>query len=396
MSDINDRLAALDPAAHDPYRARNLDEMITRIVASSPSGAARSAWWQRVQLRIAGTLILGTLIGAGTAALVAGGPNLAALAIQTNVAHHPGVFASAENVARPYAETDFVPAASLTKSSAATPSTSPSFKLSLPADGAREAVRLASVFHIMGAARRSGSNWTVTSSSGAALDYQTSGTAPQWYFSSTTPKVAPATATSSVVVVMPSHATLSQDALVVLKRLGFDYSVASPVYSESTLSTTGANGAPSSQSQEEVSYTVTVRGLDTDQSVTFSVDAHNTLVYAQGPAFNVRAAINYPLQGPLDGVSALNTLERAAFPLPAEGTSAPGPTIVHARLSSASISLATFRLQNGTSWLLPLYTFTGRVAQKSGTPARRTWSEIAIKPSFVRLSPSEARSLLNN
>src|ERR1700679_3227382 len=100
MSDINDRLAALDPAAHDPYQARNLDEMIARIVTSSPSGAARSAWWQRVQLRIAGTLILGTLIGAGTAALVAGGPTLAALAIQTNVAHHPGVFAT-ENAAQP-------------------------------------------------------------------------------------------------------------------------------------------------------------------------------------------------------------------------------------------------------------------------------------------------------
>ena len=95
MSDINDRLAALDPAAHDPYHAHNLDQMISRIVASSPSGAARSAWWQRVQLRIAGTLILGTLVGAGTLAVVGGGPSLATLAIQTTVTHHPGTFATA-------------------------------------------------------------------------------------------------------------------------------------------------------------------------------------------------------------------------------------------------------------------------------------------------------------
>jgi hypothetical protein len=394
MSDINDRLAALDPAAHDPYRPRNLDEMIARIVTSSPSGAARSAWWQRVQLRIAGTLILGTLIGAGTAALVAGGPTLAALAIQTNVAHHPGVFAT-ENAAQPYMETRFVPAASLSASSPASPSI-PSFRLNPPKDSAREAVRLASVFHIVGAAHRSGNDWTVTSSSGAALDYQTSGTAPQWYYSSTSPKIAPATASSSVNVVMPSHATLNQDALVVLKRLGFNYSVASPVYSESTLSTTGAKGAPSSQSQEEVSYTVTVRGFSTDQSVTFSVDSHNSLVYAQGPAFDVKSGTNYPLQPPLDGVNALNTLERSAFPNPGAGTSAARPAVVRAQLTSASLSLATFRLQNGTSWLLPLYTFSGRVAQKSGTRTSRTWSEIPLTPSFVRLSPSEARSLLNN
>jgi hypothetical protein len=389
MSDINDRLAALDPAAHDPYQARNLDEMISRIVASSPSGAARSTWWQRVQLRIAATLILGTLVGAGTVAIVQGGPSLAALAIQTNVAQHPGAFSTAETP-QLYEETDFVPTASLTSSS---PSTSPSFKLNIPHDSAREADHLASVFHVVGAIHHSGNDWTVASSSGASLDYQTSGASPQWYYSSTTPTIAPATASSSVDVAMPSHAALDRVGLVYLKQLGFDYSVVSPVYSESTLSTTGAQ---SSQSQEEVSYTVSVHGLNTDQTVSFSVDAHNTLVYAQGPAFEVSTGTNYPLQSPLEGVNALNSIERAAFPSPSVGANAAGPAIVHAQLTSTSITLATFRLKNGTSWLLPLYTYSGSVTEKHGTPTSRTWSEIAIKPSYVRLSPSEARSLLNN
>jgi hypothetical protein len=395
MSDINDRLAALDPVARDPYRARNLDAMITRIVTSSPSGSARSAWWQRVQLRIAGTLILGTLIGAGTAAIVSGGPGLATLAIQSNVAPPPGAFAT-ENAAQLYKVTDFVATRSLTSSRAAHASTSPSFRMSFPRDSAREAALLASVFRVLGTTRHSHDDWTVTSSSGAALDYQTSGATPQWYFSSTTPKIAPATASSAVDVAMPSHATLNQDALVILQRLGFDYSVASPVYSESTQSITGASGAPATQSLEEVSYTVTVRGLDTDQSVSFSVDAHNSLVYAQGPAFVVRSGTNYPLQSPLNGVNTLNALERTTVPSAVAGATAPGPSIVHARLTSASISLKAFRLRNGTSWLLPLYTYSGHIAKSSGARASRTWSEIAITPSLVRLSPSEARSLLNN
>jgi hypothetical protein len=392
MSDVTERLAALDPAARDPYKARDLDQMITRIVSSSPSGTVRSAWWQRVQLRIGAALILGTAVGAGTVAIVSGGPTLAALAIQTAVTHHPGVFSTAKTP-ESYQETDFASAGSLLSSRPPT-STIPSFKMSIPKNSAHEAAHLASIFRVVGATRHRGNDWTVTSSSGAALDYQTSGTSPQWYYSLTTPSIAPATASSSTDSVMPSHGALNEDAHKYLKRLGFDYSVTSPVFSESTVSTT-TGGAPSSQGQEEVSYTVAVDGIDTDQTVSFSVDAQNTVVYAQGPAFEVGSGTHYPLESPRDGVSSLNVLERSAFPVPAVGASAASPAVVHARLTSESISLATFRLTNGTRWLLPLYTYSGSVS-RSNTTSVRTWSEIAIAPSYVRLTPSEARSLLNN
>jgi hypothetical protein len=324
-------------------------------------------------------------------ALLQGGAGLAPLAIQTNVARHPGTFNTTE-VPQSFEETNFVLAATLKPSSPE----SPSFKLSIPQHSAHEALRLASAFGVVGAVHRSGDDWTVTGSSGASLDYQTSGAAPQWYYSSTTPKIAPATASSSVDVAMPSHTALNRDALGYLKRLGFDYAVASPVYSESTLSTTGANGAQVSLGEEEVSYTVTVHRLDTDQTVSFSVNAHNALLYAQGPAFELSSGTNYPLQTPLEGVNALNSMERSTLSSPAVGTSAAGPAMVHAKITSESISLATFRLRNGTSWLLPLYTYSGSVAQKGGPPAAGTWSEIAIQPSYVRLSPTEARSVLNN
>jgi hypothetical protein len=393
MSDINDRLAALDPAALDPYHARDLDRMISRIVASSPSGAARSTWWQRVQVRIAGTLILGTAIGVSTLAAVQGGPSLTALAIQANVKSDPGVFASANAVE--IQETKFAPTPSLTSSNSARLSSTPSFELSTPKDGAREAVRLASAFHLVGTLQHHGHDWTVGSSSGASFDYQTSSAPPQWYYSSSTPKIAPATASSSVYVTMPRHATLAKDARRYLRRLGFNYSVVSPVYTESSVSTTNSKGAPRLQGQEQVTFRVAVHGIKTDQLVIFSVDAHNAVIYAQGPAFKVKSGTNYPLEGPLGGVNSLNALERRAFPRPSLGASAAGPALLHAKLASVSISLATFRLKNGTTWLLPLYTYSGSTATNNKATTR-TWSEIAIAPSYVKLSPSGALSLLNN
>ena len=133
----------------------------------------------------------------------------------------------------------------------------------------------------------SGDDWTVAaSSSGASFDYQTSGSTPQWYYSSTTPKIAPSTASSSTDVAMPSHAALNTDRPYVHEEVGLSLlgNLAGLLRSrrcQQQLPT----GAPRLQSQEEVSYTVAVHGVDTDQGVSFSVDAHNTVVYAQGPAF---------------------------------------------------------------------------------------------------------------
>jgi hypothetical protein len=387
MSDINDRLAALDPATTNPYLAQNLDEMISRII-TTPSGAARSTWWQRVQLRIAGALILGSLVGATTFVIVDNGANLPVLAIQ-NLAQHRPTFSGSENTMQLYEEIDFAPAASLSTSS----SSSSSYQLQIPQSGATEAARVASIFGVSGTPHGGSSDWTVTSPSGAALDYETTAI-PQWYYSSSTPAVAPATASSSTTATMPSHATLAADAQGYLAQLAYGYGVSAPDYSTSTTSTTAANGTQSSQSQEEVSYVVTVNGLATDQSVSFSVDAKNNLVYAQGPAFHVDPGTNYPLQSPVNGVSTLNATERATFPTSA-GTSAQGPPIVHATVNSASLSLATYQLKDGTTWLLPLYTYSGSVTQSNGTTSSGTWSELALEPSYVQISPSVARGVVN-
>jgi hypothetical protein len=387
MSDINDRLAALDPAASNPYQTRNLDEMISRITAT-PSGAARSTWWQRVQLRIAGALILGSLVGATTFVLVDNGASLPVLAIQNLAQHRPTAFGSSDTM-QPYEEIVFAPGASLSTSSISTSS----YQLQIPASGATEAARVASIFGVSGTPLDVSSSWTVTSPSGASIDYETAGL-PQWYYSSSTPAIAPATASSSATAVMPSHATLTADAQGYLAKLAYGYDVSSPDFSTSTSSTTAQNGTQSSQSQEEVSYVVTVNGLATDQTVSFSVDSNNDLVYAQGPAFRVAPGTSYPLQSPVTGVSTLNATERAAYPA-STGASAQGPPIVHATLSSAAVSLATYQLKDGSTWLLPLYTYSGSVSQQDGTTSSGTWSELALAPSYVHISPGVARDDLN-
>jgi hypothetical protein len=387
MSDINDRLAALDPAAGNPYHTRNLDEMISRITAT-PSGAARSTWWQRIQLRIAGALILGSLVGATTFVLVDNGASLPVLAIQNLAQHRPTAFGSSDTM-QPYELIDFAPGSSLSTSSVSTSS----YQLQIPASGATEAARVASIFSVSGTPREASGNWTVTSPSGATVDYDTTGL-PQWYYSSSTPAIAPATASSSATAAMPSHATLADDAQGYLAKLAYGYDVSSPDFSTSTLSTTAQSGSQGSQSQEEVSYVVTVNGLATDQSVSFSVDSNNNLVYAQGPAFHVAPGTSYPLQSPVTAVSTLNATERAAYPA-STGASPQGPPIVHATLNSASVSLATYRLKDGSTWLLPLYTYSGSVAQKDGTTSSGTWSELALEPSYVHISPSVARGVVN-
>jgi hypothetical protein len=388
MSDINDRLAALDPAANNPYQARNLDDMISRITAT-PSGAARSTWWQRVQLRIAGVLILGSLVGATTFVLVDNGASLPVLAIQNLAQHRPtSTFGNSDTMQR-YEEIDFASGASLSTSS---PTTS-SYQLQIPASAATEAARVASIFGVSGAPHEASGSWTVTSPSGATLDYETTGL-PQWYYSSSTPGVAPATASSSASATVPSHATLIADAQSYLAKLAYGYDASLPSFSTSTSSTTAANGTPISQSQEEVTYIITVNGLVTDQSVSFSVDSQNNLVYAQGPAFHLAAGTNYPLQSPASGVSTLNATERAAYPA-STGTSAQGPPVVDATVNSASVSLATYQLKDGSTWLLPLYTYSGNVTQTDGTTSSGTWSELALEPSYVQISSSVARGIVN-
>jgi hypothetical protein len=382
MSDVEDRLAALDPAANQPYQRADLDAMITRIVATPVR--AQSARWQRLQARLAGGVIAATLATALTLVATQGAPSLPALAIQRALTGPSASFAT-QLPMNAYEDLHFVAGSSI---SAHAPATA-SYKLSLPASAKAESVRLAHLFGVSGTPDEHGdANWTVTSTSGAVLNYDNVGV-PHWYYSSTSPKVAPAEESGSVSIAMPTHATVELDVQRYVSELGYNYTLSSPNFSIATTSTTAPDGAPLTVYSETASYSVIVRGTATNQSVSFTVDPANSLLYAEGPAFHVGSGVKYPLQSPLAGVAALQTAERHSFGATAK------PPRAKAAVASDRVSLAPYQLKNGTLWLLPLYTFSGSITGATNGTAARTWSELAVEPTYVAGSSATSEGVSN-
>jgi hypothetical protein len=228
----------------------------------------------------------------------------------------------------------------------------------------------------------------VKSSTGAALDYENTGV-PQWYYSSTSPDVAPATEPSTPVNPLPSEKTVAADAQHYLSRIGFGYGVASPTFSTSTTSARAANGtSQATSSTEDVAYTVVVDGVTTDQTVSFSVGANNVVAYASGPAFDVGTSYGYPLESPVEGVTQLNAAQKHKFAL-----STSRPPITDVALNGDSISLQTYELTNGTWWFLPVYDYQGVLKSASNLTSTGTWKQLAIDPSYVKVNNSSANDI---
>jgi hypothetical protein len=395
VGDFDDRLAALDPAAGQPYEHAHLDALISRVTAQ-PRHTTRRLW-RNMEVKIAGALVAGSLIAAGTLALVQGSaPTLPALALQ-NVAGTKFAVAAQTPPAgpmQPYAEYHFSGDLLSTNS----PS-SLSYRMSIPSDAAHEATRIATVFGVAGSpvhTNEDGGDWTVTSTTGAALDYESTGVA-QWYYSSTSPAIAPATASSRAVNPLPSEATVAADAQRYLAQIGFGYGVASPKFSTSTTSSVVPNGTGQvTSSTEDVAYDVVVGGVATDQTVRFSVGKNNALAYASGPAFDIGTSYGYPLESPFAGVAQLNAAQKSRFSSGSSNpssTAASAPPVTHVVLSGDAITLQTYELTDGSWWLLPVYHYQGASTGTSGVASSGTWEELAIDPSYVRVSSSATSAL---
>jgi hypothetical protein len=391
VGDFDDRLAALDPAAGQPYEHKNLDALISKITAQ-PRHAPRRLW-RNIELKIAGTLVAGSLVVAGTLALVQGAaPTLPALALQNVAGTKFAVAAQVPTKAgpmQPYAEYVFSGA---TLSSSAPSALS--HRLTIPSIAAQEAGRLARVFGVDGTpvnTNGDGSDWLVKSTTGAALDYESTGV-PQWYYSSTSPAIAPAEASSTPVNPLPSEATVAADAQRYLAQMGFSYTVSSPNFSTSTTSSVAADGTSQvTSSTEDVAFDVVVGGVTTDQTVSFSVGENNVLAYASGPAFNAGTPYGYPLESPTAGVAQLNAAQKAKF---SSGASvASPPPVIDVALNGDSITLQTYELTDGTWWLLPVYHYQGAFTGTSGVASTGTWDELAIDPTYVQINNSATSAI---
>ncbi len=192
---------------------------------------------------------------------------------------------------------------------------------------------------------------------------------------------------------VPSSATVQTVADSLINRLGFDYTLVDGSFSTTTMTDGTA------MSWVDGQFTVAVDGIRTDQFVSVSVTSSGQILQANGPAFSVTSKVSYPLQSPRDGVAALNKQEAAKFasspgpavdPVPTTGGStgtAPAPLappVVTVTLDSSSITLATYQLADGSTWLIPEFRYTGAVNGQAGNT--QTWTTLAVDPAYVQLT----------
>ena len=171
MSDLDHRLAALDPAANETYQHPDLDAMIARIVATPANASAR---WQRIQARFAGGLIAATLVTAVSLVLVQGGPSLPVLAVQRALSAPSASFATAAPM-QTNRDVHFRAGSGL---SASAPHTD-SYELKVPSNPKTETAALAAVFGVVGnATSRGANNWIDANSVGCGAQLRQHRRAP--------------------------------------------------------------------------------------------------------------------------------------------------------------------------------------------------------------------------
>jgi len=439
MSDFGDRLRAADPAAAISYEHPDTNAMISRIVAQAPR--ARRHVLRSFQLRMGGSVALAAaLTVGGIAALEGAAPSLAVFSLAAAKHSAPLGFSAANTkyganlpggtMMRIYEEFNFTAGSDLSANAGA----GAAYPLQLPTSASAEVARLAAIFGVTGTpvdTNSDGQDFTVTDANGNFVRYQTYGSVPQWSYSVAIPQAPGTSSTTSdgTTVSMPSQSTVNGDVQNYLSQLGYGYQVTDPQFSTSN-NVTSSPGQPTlTTNDEQATYSVTVDGQTTDQYLDFTVDANNSLVSADGPAFSVMPAVDYPLQSPVAGVEVLEAQQQAYFAQNASGqpsgagssttptagsnssssgtspASAPptlsdtantttttpsGPPIVDVTLDNETISYQTYQLTDGSVWMLPLYNYTGVVNNTNGSSYTGTWSTIAVDPTYIQISTSSS------
>jgi hypothetical protein len=434
MSDFEERLRAADPAATSSYQHPDTNAMISRIMARAPRAGRHVL--RSFQLRMAGSVaVAAALTVGGIAALEGASPSLAVFALAAphsalGVRSPTAKFGTAEipnsNIMRIYEEFDFSVGPDLSTNSG----TGAAYELQLPTSASAEDARIAAIFGVSGTpvdTNNDGQDFTVTDSSGDYVDYETYDTVPQWSYSVAIPQGADTSSTTSdgTTVPMPSQSTVNGDVQNYLSQLGYGYQVSDPQFSTSNNVVTSPGQATVTTNEEQATYSVTVDGQVTDQSLDFTVDQNNNVVSADGPAFSAEPAVNYPLQSPAAGVEVLEAQQQANIaqitasgqssgpgssttPLTGSSGSSPatppstavtndtttttpsGPPIVDVTLDAETISYQTYQLTDGSVWMLPIYNYTGLVTNADGSSYTGTWSTIAVDPTYIQVSTSSS------
>jgi hypothetical protein len=138
----------------------------------------------------------------------------------------------------------------------------------------------------------------------------------------------------------------------------------------------------------DVSYPVVVGGLPTDQEESVSYGPGSTVVGTSGVIVNATPAAAYPTISPAQAVCFLPI--NSNDPTPSDGTScdtgATGSDVVKVDVNEAMPALYTYKLTNGTSWMLPTWVLSGPETGSS-LAAGSTYSgrALAVSSQYVQL-----------
>jgi hypothetical protein len=105
----------------------------------------------------------------------------------------------------------------------------------------------------------------------------------------------------------------------------------------------------------DVEFPMTVAGLVTDQYSHIAYGAGATVLTATGVIVNATAVASYPTLSPQAAVSILRSTGWTSWPGDIFGPVEP----VSVDITAATLQLTTFRLSDGSSWLLPTWAFSG-------------------------------------
>ncbi len=430
------RLRAADPVVGAPYVHANLDATLSRITTMPRVAKVSLAKGFKVKMASAAAAAMLVTSG-GIAVLSAAAPSVPVLALGATT--HAAAPDTAVRGQLPVGEELMMPDVTLVAGSQLTTGTTsaPVYEFTTPSDLTAASQSIASDFGVTGdpsVTPSTDGSWTIGSSADGYVDFWVDGSLLVWNY--TEP------GTDGGVVSSPPATNATDGLQSTTSGYPDDAANAKAAQLLANLHLTGSFGAPSFSSDDATPAgetttvqwtTVTVpwvvQGQDSGYSFSFTFDPAGTLVSANGVAGDVTTAGVYavvseetaanelatsfskrsgPVVSPLDttpstttgtasgstvtpetspsGVTSSTTAPSGATgSTPSTGTipttNEPGATLPQVvTLVSATLGYGEYTLSDGTSALLPQYTFTG---DDGGT-----YTQMALDPSDVTLAPT--------
>ena len=418
MSNLDDRIRALDPFADAPYEHADAASMVERVTTAAPPRSRRRRALLLVPasaVAAAGLVAGGLLVTAGTAA-----PSLSALHVTEGGARHT-VFAPSPTALRldgrqftymasRALSTDVQPLAPIPSAytylyqlasplPTATPQLS-AYQVLTVANPAGALAASATTLRVKGVVTRvATSTWHLGTEAGArgvaTLFRSPSGLYDLQFLRPDVARRTSRCATGEIGAVDTDRFAMSASLASLLSSLGLHYQLAGPTFETSWSRAPGARCT----GFVVLGATILVHGVVTDQLVQVAFDPTGRIAAASLPVFAVGRSAPYPLVSPATAAGAV-VRSSATFGAPehrpgsagtptasqhAQGDVA-GASLMVVELRTASIALRAFATSSGT-WFLPVYVLGGD-GYTNGASSTTLWSGnvVAAAAPLVRLT----------